>query len=212
MRNIKNNKGAISIMGVIMSLVLVTSITYYLRILSSSFIINEVQSMMDLAATNTLQNSIDSEILRYEIIGVGSGGSSDSDTQIGNNGEKASSVNQSKIRSILESSYRKELSNILAGGTSIKSASLMHFKSDLIYSSWGSNYEGVAIQRPQLRIEALTKLVVGVSSTTIPSDFTRRINMTSIIDGQTTTLTATDRQSRGEVELLVRSVTRLLYK
>ena len=61
---LKNNKGSISIIGVIITIIIVTVLSGYLGILNSSWVYNEVQSIMDLSATNTLQASLDTEALR----------------------------------------------------------------------------------------------------------------------------------------------------
>ena len=110
---LKNNKGSISIIGVIITIIIVTVLSGYLGILNSSWVYNEVQSIMDLSATNTLQASLDTEALRREILGVNDGASSNSSTSIGSQGQGASSVNQNKINSTLRAIYQNELNKNL---------------------------------------------------------------------------------------------------
>lgn len=63
---IKNKKGDIALIGIIITLTVTVFIQGYLDTISANYILDEAQSMIDLTALTTLQSSIDTEGLRYE--------------------------------------------------------------------------------------------------------------------------------------------------
>lgn len=217
MKNIINNKkGSISIIGVIITIIIVTTLAGYLSIMNSSWVFNEVQSIMDLCATNALQQSIDSKALRKEILGVNNttNGSSDATTSIDTNGN--GKVSQAKITSLLRPLYENELKknikvNASSGGL-ITAFEIKHFKADLVYSSWGANYNGVAKKRPQLRLDAVTQITIKADSqfdglNNYKLDFYNAKTSNNDIK-----ITVNGVTGDGRVILTVRTLSRMLYK
>lgn len=208
---LKNNKGSISIIGVIITIIIVTVLSGYLGILNSSWVYNEVQSIMDLSATNTLQASLDTEALRREILGVNDGTSSNSSTSIGSQGQGASSVNQNKINSTLRAIYQNELNKNLGTNSIITGINLVSFDADLVYTSWGSTYNGSAKSRPQLRLDAVVQVKIKINK-----DFdglsSYNLKMFNAKNGGDITISVAGVTGDGETILNVRTLSRILYK
>ena len=59
-------KGAISLIGIIMTISVVVFIQGYLDTMSATYILDETQSILDLTALTTVQSSVDTDGLRYE--------------------------------------------------------------------------------------------------------------------------------------------------
>ena len=208
---LKNNKGSISIIGVIITIIVVTALSGYLGILNSSWVYNEVQSIMDLSATNTLQASLDTEALRREILGVNDGSSSSASTSIGSQGQGASSVNQTKINSTLKAIYQNELNKNLGTNSIITGINLVSFDADLVYTSWGATYNGTAKSRPQLRLDAVVQVKIKINK-----DFdglsSYNLKMFNAKNGGDITISVAGTTGDGETILNVRTLSRILYK
>lgn len=210
---IRNKNGSISIIGVIITIIIVTALAGYVSILNSSWVYNEVQSIMDLCSTNALQQSIDSQALRKEILGVSdpSSGSSGTDTSIGNNGQLASSVNQTKINNILKSLYQAELNKNIKTNSMILGVKLVNFESDLVYSSWGATYGGSAKSRPQLRLDAITQITLKANSQ-FDGLNNYKLNMFNAKNKGNIQISVAGVTGDGKVILTVRTLSRIIYK
>lgn len=212
--NINNKKGNISIIGIIIAIIIVTAISGFLSIMNSSWIYNEVQSIMDLCAINTLQSSIDSQALKKEVLGVNNDlndGSSTDDTSINSDAIDYSNINKTKVNNILKIIYQEELNKNIKTNNMISNIKLVSFNGDLVYSDWGANYEGVTKKRPQLRLDAITQITLKTNSQfdTLDNydlhffDSKNNGNITINVAGVT---------ADGNIILTVRTLTRVLYK
>lgn len=210
---IRNKRGSISIIGIIITIIIVTALAGYMSILNSSWVFNEVQSIMDLCSTNALQQSIDSNALRKEILGVNnsSNGSSSSDTSIGNNGQSAGSVNQTKINNILKALYQAELNKNIKTNSMILNVNLVRFESDLVYTSWGANYGGSAKSRPQLRLDATTQVTLKANSQ-FDGLNNYKLNMFNAKNNGNIQISVAGVTGDGKVILTVRTLSRIIYK
>ena len=65
-KNIKNKKGDIALIGIIITITVTIFIQGYLDTTSANYILDEAQSIIDLTALTTLESSVDTEGLRYE--------------------------------------------------------------------------------------------------------------------------------------------------
>lgn len=63
---LKEKKGDIALIGIIITITVTVFIQGYLDTTSANYILDEAQSMIDLTALTTLQSSVDTEGLRYE--------------------------------------------------------------------------------------------------------------------------------------------------
>lgn len=214
MKNIiKNKKGSVSIVGIIITIIIVTALSGYLSIVNSSWVYNEVQSIMDLCATNALQQSIDSKALRKEILGVTdpTTGSSGTDTSIGDKGNGKDSVNKNKVNAILKSLYEAELSKNMGTNSMITNIKLVSFNSDLVYESWGATYDNTAKKRPQLRLDAVTQITLKANS---QFDGLNNYNVKffNAKNGSNFNIQVNGVTGDGKVVLTVRTLSRVLYK
>lgn len=207
---IKNKKGSISIIGIIITIIIITALSGYLSIMNSSWVFNEVQSIMDLCATNTLQQSIDSQALRKEILGVKdpSTGSS-SDTSISNTGKI--NVNAQKVNNILLSLYQAELNKNMRKNNLMTDIKLVSFDADLVYQSWGATYNNQAKNRPQLRLNAVTQVTIKANSQ-FDGLNNYNVNFFNAKNGTNFSIKVAGVTGDGKVVLTVRTLTRVLYK
>lgn len=206
---LKNEKGSISVLGVIVTIIIVTVLSGYVSILNSSWVLNEVQSIMDLCATNALQSSLDSEALRKEVFGVVDENGSSANTSISNNGTGV--VDQRKVNSILKNLYQKELNNNISPQGLIKKASLVSFDSDLVYSDWGVNYNSNSKKRPQLRLDAVVQITLKANSE-FDGLNNYKLERYNAKNNQNMQITVNGVSNDGEVILTVRTLTRMVYK
>lgn len=214
MKNIiKNKKGSISIVGIIITIIIVTALSGYMSIMNSSWVYNEIQSVMDLCATNALQQSIDSQALRKEILGVSdpTTGNSGTDTSIGNNGQWQNNVNLKKVNNILEGLYRAELDKNISTNDMITNINLVSFDADLVYESWGATYNGTAKKRPQIRLDAVTQITLKTNS---EFDGLNNYNVKffNAKNGKDFSIKVSGVTGDGRVVLTVRTLSRVLYK
>lgn len=212
---IKNKKGSISIIGIIITIIIVTALAGYISILNSSWVFNEVQSIMDLCATNALQQSIDSQALRKEILGVKnpSTGSSGTDTSISSNGDwkTKTQAEKNKINDILKALYQAELNKNISTNSMILGVKLVNFESDLVYSSWGSTYNSNAKSRPQLRLQAVTQITLKANSQ-FDGLNNYKLSLFNAKNKGTIDITVAGVTGDGKVILTVRTLSRILYK
>lgn len=210
-RYILNKKGSISVVGVIITIIIVTVISGYISILNSSWVYNEVQSIMDLCSTNTLQQSIDSEVLRKEILGVKEfrSDSSGNDTKITDTG--VGHVNNQKITSILKNMYQAELNKNVRTNNMIQKIQLVSFDADLTYNSWGATYNNKAKNRPQLRLDAVTQITLKANSKFDASN-NYSIKYFNAKNNGNINIQVSDITGDGRVILTVRTLSRVLYK
>lgn len=213
-----SKKGTNSILGVILTLVCVTVISAYVSINKKSWVTNEVQSLMDISATDALQEVISSEDLRKEIITVNDTSSSiNSRTQI-------ALVDQNRVKTKVKNAYNNELNRCLrANGDLIDSITIKSFNAGLENTMWGVNsinlIENQYQARPQLFIDAIIQV-------TLNDDVEWDVNSNYRIRYFNSKSTSTDTAAYGadqyvqvagvtndgKVVLTVRTLTRLIYR
>lgn len=215
---LKNKKGVNSILGVILTLISVTVISAYVSINTKSWVTNEVQSLMDVSATDALQDVISSDDLRKEIITV-----NDTSSSINSRTQK-SLVNQENVKKKVKNSYKAELNKCLkANGDLIDSIELKEFDAGLENTMWGVNSKNLIKDeyqaRPQLFIDAVVQV-------TLNEDTQWDLNSNYKIRYFNSKSTSTDTTSYGQDEyvqvagvtndgkvvLTVRTLTRLIYR
>lgn len=179
-----DQKGYFSILFVILAFVAVLVITGIVDILKESFTINEVQGIMDVAGVSALDASVDDELLREEIFEY--------------NEDVAKSVFQQIIRERIAQSEHIDSYQIV--------------KLDVIHQQ-KSNFglgEG-NVKAEQLILDGTIRLTVKTSEVfdlvpEIEKLYYRSYNNDNF------TVTVSGHTEDGKTELLVRSVTRLVYR
>ena len=64
---LKSNKGSIAIIGIIMTIIVVTLISGFLNMNNITWVSNEIQSILDVSTTTALQACLDDDKLRKEM-------------------------------------------------------------------------------------------------------------------------------------------------
>lgn len=204
---LKEQKGAISIIFIILSLILIMIITAFMTINKSTYLQNEVQSVMDSSATSALSMSIDKSALKKEMFTVGS-------SYISGDGTKKS-INQSQLEDIVKTNYMNELAQNLGQNSidGIMSYDITNFSVELSYTDWGvSDGQGKTIKRPQLIMNSVVQVKVkSYADFDLLSTYT-----TSLYNARTSkndvSVTVAGRTNDGEIILAVRTLARLVYR
>lgn len=211
---IKNKKGSIAIIGIIISLIIVTAITGYITIVNSSWVYNEIQSIMDICTTNALQNSIDSEALRKEILGVKNNNgisASTTETSIKSDGTGRDTVDMNKVNATLESLFNKELKKNTSTGKMITNINIVKFSTELTYDSWGAVYGSKSKERPQLIMDSTVQITLK-SSSEFDGLSNHSLKLYNARSGNDFNIKVNGTTADGRVVLTVRTLSRVLYK
>lgn len=207
-----NKKGSISIMGIIIALILVTVITGFMNVLASSYVYNEVQSIMDLSSINAMQYSIEDEALKREILGVENpSGQLEDDTIIHSDGTFNNKVIQSKINQTLLKYYRRELSNQIKSNSLIKNYKIVNCNGELEYDSWGANYNGQKKQRPQLSFNSVVQVTIK-SDKEFDTVDNYSLKLFNARNKGTINISVDGKTADGNLVLTIRTLSRLIYK
>jgi len=178
-----NVKGAFSIWFAILAFLAVLIITALGDALVRGYVINEVQSIMDVAGTSALQTGVDQTKLRLEIFEVN--------------------------KNVVESNYKAMVSEELNRSQKIAGYRFLDTEIEVFNENWGLGQSSKS--RPQAMLDSTMVIVVEGSPVfdLIPEAYqwfynsrgNSYFNVSYI--GQT---------NDGKVELLVRSVSRIVYR
>ncbi|EMH2709889.1 hypothetical protein SI855_002633 [Clostridioides difficile] len=202
---LNNNNGSIAIVGCALILVFVTVATGFLSLSNSSWVLNEVQSIMDLSTTNALQQSINNEYLRQEVINV-----SNSDSSISNDG--VLNVDNKLLSDVISTSFRKELNRQVGLTPFIQKIDINYLKPEFVYENWGLNYAGDSNkERPQLILDSIVQITLknyrefDNLGSYIINEYNARDNgnMKISVEGKT---------GDGNLILTIRTLSRLVYR
>lgn len=217
----RSKKGSISMIGIIITLIGITVLSGFMAILNSSYVINEVEAIMELSSTNAIQKSIDTELLRQEMLGIidPTTGKPGKDTTISHDGDGAVKVNNQKITTIMRNNYQRELNRNVAPGGLIQAVRLVHFDSSLVYSKWGTNYTlkeyGMAIEdgklRPQIVINSVVQIDLKATSK-FDGLNNYNLNLYNAFNGQNMTVAVSGVAEDGTVTLTVQTMARSIYR
>lgn len=182
-RFLKNTKGNFSILFVILVMIAVLVVAAFLDIVSRSWTIQEVQSVMDVAGVSALRTGVDETKLRLEQFDVDA--------------------------NVVESSYIRMITNQLEGSSKINDFRFIRTKVTKYNENWGMGQASKA--RPQAMIDSTVIITVEANPLfdLIPGtarwfyDSKSQTNFQVTYNGQT---------QDGEVELTIRSVSRIVYR
>jgi hypothetical protein len=198
---LKNEKGAFSILAVILVFIVVLAITAFTDITSKSYVINEIQGNMDISGINALQGSVDTLRLRAEQLATDA--SSKADT--GTGALQMSSSFKANIDNRYDTEFRKRISS----NSTITKIEHMGYKVDFTYDVWG--FGTSAKKRPQIVLDETYKITIRTSSKfDVLSPVTKSLWSARETTGFTVSYGGTN--SDGNAELIVRSVTREVYR
>lgn len=204
-----NKRGAFSILMVVLTLILVTALTAYMDILNQKWTLNEVQTVMDTAGINTLQNQVNNAALRAEILSLDAGNNiSDQDYADRSKGTFTPSEQQ-KYKSDMAIYYKSELEKQIKDRTNITEYEVERVDITFSYDDWGLGKTTKKL--PQITLDAVVRMRVEQSGVFDNSIGVRR-TMYSARNNANFTVTYNGKTDDGQTELIVRSVTRLVYR
>lgn len=214
MRNkLKEKRGSLSIIGAILCLIVVVILQYYLDMNKTSWVQNELQSIMDVSGINALQESINNDLLRKEILAVTE---NKSDGTTINNGVSSSgntSVSSESLNKITKTNFEKELKSCVKVNNSIISAfNIERFKSTLEFSDWGINKttSGTANKKAQLTLDSTIKVTLQENV-----KFDYKAHTETMYDAKTGTnfsISVAGQTPDGRLVVLVRTHSRVVYR
>lgn len=182
---IKEKKASFSLLYVILALIAVIMITGLMDVMHKAYVINEVQSIMDVAGVSSLRVGVDEKKLRLEIF----------------------DINETYVKN----TFKYQVTGILKNSSNIKSYNLSdrNIKLNVIDSTWGL---GDSVKkRPQAILDAVITLEIKTSVffDTVPGiseKFYRSLSGDNFI------VTLNGKTGDGYSEVMIRSVSRLVYK
>ena len=203
-KKFKDKNGSIAIIGVILALIIVTIITAYVNMTNSSWVVNEVQSIMDLSNTNALQLSVDSDMLKKEMLAIEQKNYVTSDGHV--------KVNQDMLNKIVGNNLKAQLANNIKTSSLIDSVQIKYIKPELLYTNWGLNYDGNKEKaRPQLILDSVVQITLKHSKEFDNLDG-KTIKTYNARTGNDIQISVNGRSGDGKVVLTVRSLTRMVYR
>lgn len=178
-----NVKGAFSIWFAILAFLGVLTITALGDVLVRGYVINEVQSIMDVAGTSALQSGVDQTKLRLEIFEVN--------------------------KNVVESNYKAMVSQELNRFPKIAGYQFLDTDVEVFNENWGLGQSSKS--RPQAMLDSTMVIVVEGSPVfdLIPgaNQWFYHSKSNSYFD-----VSYIGKTNDGKVELLVRSVSRIVYR
>lgn len=212
-KNLLNNKkGDIAIIYVIFALIIVTIITAFLTMNKTSFLFNEIQSVMDSSATTAITFSVDKTKLKKEILAVGN-------SYISSDGTKKS-INQSELDRIIKQNYLNLLSKNIGTNNinGVMGYELVNFSTEMTYDSWGVNATDKktgtyrAKKRPQIIMDATVKVrLKSYTDYDTLGNYTMRM-YNARKPSNDITISVAGKTNDGEIVLIVRTVARIVYR
>ena len=211
-KNTLSNKKGSSIIYVIFAVIIVTIITAFLTMDKTSFLFNEIQSIMDSSATTSISYSVDKDKLKKEILAVGK-------SYISSDGTKKS-INQAELNQIIKENYLNQLDKNIGRNNinGVMGYELVNFSTEMTYDNWGVNSKskktGIvsAKKRPQIIMDSTVKVKLKSFS-----DFDTLGNYTMKMynarkPANDITINVAGRTKDGEIILIVRTVARVVYR
>lgn len=182
-KKLRKKTGSFSIMFVILSFIAVLIASGLVDIVGKSFALNEVQSIMDVAGVSSLQAGVDTTKLRVEEFYVD--------------------------ETYVKQAYRAQTGSLIKPGTYVKGFTIERMNFGYENSQWGLGV--TSSDRPQAYLDVVAKLRIKSSTyfDTIPSISKRFYNSRG---GNNFTVTYNGVTSDGNIELIVRSVSRIVYR
>lgn len=197
---LKNNKGSFAIISAILIFIVVLCISAYVDMTNKRWIVNEVQGIMDSSGTNTLKSTVDKDYLFKEIL------ASSPQNPIDKNIKQSDTLKYKK--KIIEA-YKIELSSQVGLNDTIKDMSISNIQVDFDYDKFGLGK--TKKDHPQITLRAVTKMKV---DTPLFMDNMNGIDG-NIYDSRNNNNFRVEYEGTnddGQTELVVYSVTRLVYR
>ncbi len=209
-QTLKNRKGAYSVMITILILTMVLVMTGYVDIMNKKWALSEVQTVMDTAGINTLQNQVNNNALRAEILSLDQGSNDVSDEDYADKETTTfTTAEQQRYKSDMALYYKNEIGRQITGRTNVTDYNVERVDVTFSYDKWGLGETQKKL--PQITLDAVVRL--HVKQTGVFDDYAGvQRTMYSARNNANFTVTYAGQTKDGETELIVRSVTRLVYR
>lgn len=206
----KETKGAYAILATVLVLTMASLMAGYTDILHKKWALNEVQTIMDSAGINTLQNQVNNKALRAEIVTLGTDQNDVSGEQYANRDTSAFTASeQQKYKSDMELYYKAEMQKQVTKDTGVTSYNVERVNITFSYDTWGLGTTSKKL--PQVNLESVAR--IKIKQTGIFDNITSvQRTMYSSRNNANFTVTYAGTTDDGETELIVHSVTRLVYR
>lgn len=194
-----NKKGAYSIIIVPLILIMVLAFAGYTDIMNQTYVVNETQQVMDTAALNALNSTVDIEQLRNEVLAM-------------DENNAVTGVNQADLRAYeraIEEAYSYELFNMIGTSEAIPNIRIENIVVDFNLDRWGTGAQRE--NKPQITLDAVVVLEVKANS---EFDVYDPNSATSYFNGGRNNNFVVQKRGHsgdGRVELALHNTTRLLY-
>lgn len=207
---LNNIKGAYSVMITILILIMVMMMTGYVDIMHKKWALSEVQTIMDTSGINTLQNQVNNSALRAEIFSLNNDSDDITDQDYADRAtETFTPQAQQKYKSDMALYYKAELDNQIKGRTNVTEYDVERVDVTFSYDKWGLGETQRKL--PQITLEAVVRMKVKQSGVFDNIESIQR-TMYSSRNNANFTVTYDGQAEDGQTELIVRSVTRLVYR
>lgn len=204
---LKNQKGSFSIIGIILTITIVTIIAGYISINRNTWVNSELQSIVDISSLNALNASIDEEKLKNQIFAV-KGTKAYIDTKVSDLKVKGDT---SGINSVVANNFQKELNKQVRVNSMIESITVKSCKSELQVTSWGTNKGVSNLKRPQLILDSVVQVVVK-NTAEFDSMGAHTLSYTDAKTGNIMSISVDGVTKDGKVVLTVRCLSRIVYR
>lgn len=204
---IKNQRGSMAIIGIILTMIAVTVIGGYISLNRNFWTRDELQSVIDIASLNALNNSIDETKLRNQIFAV-KGTNASIDTKQ----SPMKIVNDSaKMNTVLANNFQTELNKQISVNSMIESIKVKQCVGTLSLTDWGTNGSSAKKARPQLSLDAIIQVVIK-NSAEFDTNGIYNMEYKDAKTGNVMTVQVNDIEKDGKVTLTVRSLSRIVYR
>lgn len=192
-------KGAYSLIIVSLTLILVLAFAGYNDIMRQTFVVNETQQIMDTAALNALNSTVDIEQLRNEVLAM------DENNAI-------TGFNQGELREYeqaIQEAYQYELFNMIGTNETIPYIRIENTTVDFNLDAWGTGVNRNS--KPQITLDAV--VVLGVKANSEFDVYDPDSATTYFNGGRNENFVVQKRGRTGDglVELALHNTTRLIY-
>lgn len=209
-KKLNNIKGAYSVMITVLILIMVMVMTGYVDIMNKKWALSEVQTVMDTAGINTLQNQVNNSALRAEIFSLNSDSSNISDQDYADRAnETFTNQEQQKYKSDMALYYKAEIDKQIKGRTNVTEYDLERVDVTFSYDTWGLGETQRKL--PQITLDAVVRMKVKQTGVFDDINMIQK-TMYSSRNNANFTVTYDGQAEDGQTELIVRSVTRLVYR
>ena len=204
-KRLKNQKGFVSILVTILAIIGVVFVAYLLDSNTQSFVIREIEGIMDTSAMNTFNRTLSIEKLKDEVFGFDTGG------EIKPTDSDGTYTLPSVTQEFIKKTYRDELNNQASTNSLI-----LELKADTINlefgkSSWGGGDSTKS--RPYLVIDSFVTIKMKHSSAFDYSASYQNRQFASYKSGVTdVTIENLGTPQDGEMVMVVRCTSRLYHR